>query len=167
MDLNIFSKSCNDTGQNDVYCSKCGVLLKRDGLGNPENKRGLTANERKLLIMLIPVVLIFLFQNILVRKQKTQHTLVAPVNTIVPTRVANNEKDGSVLQVMYFLVKHKEASQRIEPVEWGQVKYHPASNSIVRFKYRITSSDGQSNWQDNLFFIDPSGNVVFLYPMQE
>jgi hypothetical protein len=174
VDLSIFKQDrpcprCGKlTQEGDAFCKKCGHALRTDGVEGPVKPWGLSDREKKMLIIMIPILLVVLYTNFFMRTPDKRHSPPphkAPVSGET-VAIKKSRKDSVVFQVARYLVMTKGAAQIIKPLEWGQVKTFPDSRYAVRCKYKIIQRDGQSTLKDDLFFLNATGHVVFLMPME-
>lgn len=77
--------------------------------------------------------------------------------------VKNSGWDGSVLQVKRFLKKTLKDPKSYEGIEWSEVQ-STEEGYVVRHKYRAKNSFGGYVVENNLFYLDKSGNVINIMP---
>jgi hypothetical protein len=77
-------------------------------------------------------------------------------------KVSNSQLDGSVYQVVKYLKANLTDADSYESIEWGPVVKVDMPNwkSTVRHRYRAKNRFGSYTIQNQLFYLDASGNVV-------
>lgn len=96
-----------------------------------------------------------------VRNAETEELLSKPSGA--NTKVENSAWDGSVSQVKKYLRNTLKDPSSYKSIDWGNV-VKTKNGYMVRHKYRAKNSFGGYVVENNVFYLDISGNVINVAP---